>query len=254
MIINGMNKTTENAGQTIINQKEDSLSKHLQKQIKEAEVQLQELVNEKDMPVEVKMNRRQEIQKQISDLTQQLRQHKIELRKAEQKEKSESLDKMLGGNKQSKINKEKEQKNGLSQEKMQAMISADISMDIAQVKGKVANEKRGQINVLKSEIKQDEMLGVDTKAKREQLMEAEIAVGELTGEQISTLAEATQKLKDADESEKEDKDNIKKTKRLKSNEDDKKKELEKDMNGMMKDNMVTEMQTGQNYKSVDVYL
>ena len=47
-------------------------------------------------PFEEKMKKRQEIQQQIADLNNQLRQHQIEQRK-EQQAKKTSMDDMLGG-------------------------------------------------------------------------------------------------------------------------------------------------------------
>ena len=52
----------------------DSFSKSIHNQISNAQKQLQELSENKDMSMEEKMKRRQEIQQQITDLNNQLRQ------------------------------------------------------------------------------------------------------------------------------------------------------------------------------------
>ncbi|MDE7206837.1 MAG: FlxA-like family protein, partial [Lachnospiraceae bacterium] len=65
----------------------DSYSKSLQKQIADAQKQLQELSGNEEMSAEIKMKKRQEIQKQISDLNMQLRQHQMEERRKAQQEK-----------------------------------------------------------------------------------------------------------------------------------------------------------------------
>ena len=64
-----------------MDQTTDSVSKNIRDQIANAQKQLQEISSNKEMSVEQKMKRRQEIQQQISDLNNQLRQHQIEQRK-----------------------------------------------------------------------------------------------------------------------------------------------------------------------------
>ena len=59
----------------------DSVSKNIQNQIANAQNQLQELSANENMSAEEKMKKRQEIQQQITDLNNQLRQHQIEQRK-----------------------------------------------------------------------------------------------------------------------------------------------------------------------------
>ena len=67
-----------------MDQTTDSVSKNIRDQIANAQKQLQEISSNKEMSVEQKMKRRQEIQQQISDLNNQLRQHQIEQRKQQQ--------------------------------------------------------------------------------------------------------------------------------------------------------------------------
>ena len=81
-------------GQMGMNQTTDSYSRNIQNQIANAQKQLQELSSNKDMTLEEKMNKRQEIQQQINDLNVQLRQHQMEQRR----EKQYSFDDMIGGN------------------------------------------------------------------------------------------------------------------------------------------------------------
>ena len=53
----------------------DPETKSLQKQIAEKQKQLQELSSNQEMSMEEKMKKRQDIQKEITDLKNQLRQH-----------------------------------------------------------------------------------------------------------------------------------------------------------------------------------
>lgn len=57
---------------------------------------LQELSSNQELSLEEKMKKRQEIQQEISSLTQQLRQHQIELRKQQQNKSSNSVDELTG--------------------------------------------------------------------------------------------------------------------------------------------------------------
>lgn len=72
------------ATQSAANQSSDALSKSLQKQITEKQAQMQELSANQELSVEEKMKKRQELQQQIFELQNQLRQHEIELRKEAQ--------------------------------------------------------------------------------------------------------------------------------------------------------------------------
>ena len=79
------------------------------------------------MSVEQKMKRRQEIQQQISDLNNQLRQHQIEQRKQQQEQKMSKDEGMNRENQEGLAAKENLPKTGLTQDSMKAMISADLS-------------------------------------------------------------------------------------------------------------------------------
>ena len=63
-----------------IGQGADSYSKNIQNQIADAQKALQELSSNENLTMEEKRQKRQEIQQEIADLNQQLRQHQIEQR------------------------------------------------------------------------------------------------------------------------------------------------------------------------------
>ena len=71
MAINGINGTNAGVGAMKMTQATDSVSKNIQNQIANAQKQLQELSSNKDMSLEEKMKKRQEIQQQITDLNNQ---------------------------------------------------------------------------------------------------------------------------------------------------------------------------------------
>lgn len=127
----------------------DAYSKSLQKQIMDAQKQLQELSGNEEMTSEMKMKKRQELQKQISDLNMQLRQHQMEERRKAQQEKQEKQAK-----RQPQKNKEDEA-GGLSKGSMQAMISAEGSLKFAKQQGSMANQMQNGADIKRSEIKRD---------------------------------------------------------------------------------------------------
>ncbi len=90
MTVNGIGGANGNmqAGRSGMKLQKDSVSKNIQNQIANAQKKLQELSSNENMTIEDKMKKRQEIQQQITDLNQQLRQRQIEQRKEMQQNKS----------------------------------------------------------------------------------------------------------------------------------------------------------------------
>ncbi len=195
MTINGINGASAQVGQMGMNQATDSYSRNIQNQIANAQKQLQELSSNEEMTLEEKMKKRQEIQRQISDLNMQLRQHQMEQRRAavsgseKQQAKSSSMDEMSGGTNTKAGGKSA----GLSQAGMKAMISAETSMKQAKVHGSVATEMRGRANVLKAEMKQSG----STEAKAAELADLEQKAENATASQMNTLVEANKAVEEA---------------------------------------------------------
>ena len=81
MRINGFSGTNTQTGTMGMTQGNDSVSKNIQNQIANAQQKLQDLSSNEEMSLEDKMKKRQEIQQEINNLNQQLRQHQIEQRK-----------------------------------------------------------------------------------------------------------------------------------------------------------------------------
>ena len=84
MKINGFNGTNTQTGAMGMAQANDSVSKNIQNQIANAQQKLQDLSSNEELSLEDKMKKRQEIQQEITNLNQQLRQHQIEQRKEQQ--------------------------------------------------------------------------------------------------------------------------------------------------------------------------
>lgn len=195
MKINGLNGASTQVGGINLMQSKDSVSKNIQNQIANAQKQLQELSSNKEMSVEEKMKKRQEIQQQITDLNNQLRQHQIEQRKEQQVKKS-SMNDMLGGSKQT-ASKVGNQGTGLSQASMKAMISADSAMAQAKKQGSVAGQMEGKAGVLEAEIKLDAARGGNVEKKKEELAEAQQKATQAESAQMNTLSNANKELEAA---------------------------------------------------------
>ena len=191
MKINGFNGTNTQTGVMGMAQANDSVSKNIQNQIANAQQKLQDLSSNEELSLEDKMKKRQEIQQEITNLNQQLRQHQIEQRKEQQSKKS-SMDDMVAGTKNTSAKKE----TSLSQAGMRAMISADSSIKQAKVQGSMATQMEGRAGVLESEIKQDAGKG-NTEKKEEELADLQAKAQSATAAQMSSLSDANRSMEEA---------------------------------------------------------
>lgn len=177
----------------------DAQSKNIRKQIEDAQRKLQEISSNGEMSSEEKMKKRQEIQKQISDLNMQLRQHQAEVRRQQQAEKR-AAESQSGGDR-----KPGEQTAGLRTAGMEAMISADSSVKQARVQNGAAAKMEGRAGVLEAEIKQDGRTGGVTQAKEAELAEARQKAAEAEASGMETLKDANRKMREASEAERDTK-------------------------------------------------
>ncbi|MCI9139896.1 MAG: hypothetical protein HFI78_09385 [Lachnospiraceae bacterium] len=197
-------------GQSGIYQGGDPVSKQIQRQIADAKKQLTDIASNKEMGMEEKAKKRQELQKLIGDLNNQLRQHQIEQRRAavnqegNKEKKDSSLEEMLGKSKKNRDKKEGDKKQGFSEARMEAIISADSSMKMAKVQGDVSEKMENKVAVLESEIKLDDGRGEGTERKREEADHLEKRAYQAADFQFSTLEEANNKMQEADKKEKEE--------------------------------------------------
>lgn len=169
----------------------DSVSKNIQNQIRNAQKQLQEIGADKNLTPDEKVKKRQEIQQEIATLNQQLQQHQAEKRKAQQEQRAAEKAERQSSQKEQTVT----QNTGISKAGMQTMLSADTSLKQAKIQGNVANRMENRADVLKAEIKQDG--GQDTSAKKAELAELQQKAETAEAAQMSTLAEANQTLTEA---------------------------------------------------------
>ena len=184
----------------------DPYSKNILNQIAGKQKELQNLSKSENMPLEEKMKKIQEIQKEITDLNNQLRQHQIEQRIKQQQKKSSSMDNKQDGTNNKHTN---DKKNGSSISKagMMTLISADSYIKQAKVQGSVATNLRGRIGVLESEIKSDKGRGANTEKKEAELADMQERLHNTINSQISTLANADKVMKEASKEEQTSKEN-----------------------------------------------
>lgn len=178
------------------NQQMDSYSKSLQEQINNANEQLQSLGEDKEMSIDEKMKKRQEIQKQITDLQNQLRQHQIEQKKENRQSKGSSMEDMLGGKQTAKSSKAAK---GISTTSMKALISADSAINQVEAVGAVKANLKGEAGILETEIKLDSARGKDVEKKQEQLAVLESRNRDVESAQLEVLNRADKELDKAAE-------------------------------------------------------
>ncbi len=214
MNIAGMNKTREGMQSGMKLKKSmqtDSISKNIQGQIANAQKKLQDVFADKEMSLEDKMKKKQEIQQEIANLSQQLRQHQMEVRKEKQKKASNASAPCRKGS--------TETGSGLSQASMQAMISADGSMKQARVQGAMVTKLEGRAGVVEGEIRMDKGRGGSTKAKEAELADLKEKAEKATASQLTTLAEANETMEEAAKAEKSTETTEKKTDKTKDKND-----------------------------------
>lgn len=179
----------------------DALSKSLEKQIAEKKSQMQELSANQELSVEEKMQKRQELQQQIFELQNQLRQHEIELRKEAQESQGTQMEDMLGGKRETE--EAGSDATVVSQEGMEAMISADSALSQAKVQGSAGRKLKGEAKTLRTEAKLDSGRGRGADDKLSAAAALEQRAAQAGVSQAKGLKEASEKLSDAAESDRE---------------------------------------------------
>lgn len=202
MKVNGTGTTNMQAGIFSPAGAGDTVSKSLQSQIASAQKQLQELSSDDRMSLGEKMKKRQELQKQVADLNNQLRQHQIEERKKKQQEKEQ---KKTGTDTRQKQSTAQSTGCGLSGETMQAMIGADMSVKQAKIQSSTAGRLEGKARVLETEAKNSSE--VVAERKQEEAGDLQAKVQTAVQAQMDTLAEAKDNLVKAADQNKADAEN-----------------------------------------------
>lgn len=175
------------------NQVADAESKNFQNQIANAQNQLQKISADNTLSPEEKAQKRQEIQKQIVELNNDLRKHQMELRRQQKQQKQDGIQEMLGDG-QNSPSVEGNQTAGISASSMKAIISADLAMNQAKAQGGVSDKLEGRVRVLEGEIKQDAGRGGSTQIKQKEVEELTRKAENAAGRGMSLLSGAMQEM------------------------------------------------------------
>lgn len=234
----------------------DAQTKNIQKQIENAQKQLQELAKNDQLSAEDKMKKRQEINQQISDLNKQLRQHQIDLRKEKLQSTASSTDDLQGGQPKTKNTTQNVKETGLSQAGMMAVISGNSALKQAQVQERVVTNMNGRVGILESEIKLNKSRGASTKSQEAELADTKKNIKDATSSQIEALADANDKMSEADKTDKSDKtdetENNNTAKTATAEDTEREKNGAVPVNDGSKEMVIAEHVTYINYKSIDI--
>lgn len=178
-------------------QQTDAQSKQIQNQIENARKELQQLSQNKDLSIEEKLKKKQELNTKISDLQNQLRAHQQELRAREQQEREAKASRTEVN--RSRMRRDEAATVGISREGMRALIAAGSSMKQADVQGSVAASMEGRAGVLESEISTDAARGSSgsLEKKKEELADIEQKAADATAAQMGSLGEALESAQQA---------------------------------------------------------
>lgn len=169
----------------------DAYSKGIMKEIENIRQQMQELSQNDSMSMEEKMKKKQQLQQRINELNNELRKHQIEQRKQKQEsgaaknESAEPVEKSSRG-------VDNGASGSLSAGNMQAIISADASMEISKAGRRAANELKATAKILKGEIKTGRG---NVEAKEKQLQEVEERAENAMASQMKRMTETVHDLK-----------------------------------------------------------
>lgn len=179
---------------------EDPVAKGIRDKITRAQKELKELSANAEMNMEQKQKKRQELQREISDLTMQLHQHQMEQKQKERQEKMQSMDELMGtassvnGDGRAGRTAGSENGAGFSTVAAEALISADGARKAAQMQGSVASRMEGRAGTLEAEIKLDAARGGNTERKETEIASLRQKARNAQNAQIDILREANDKL------------------------------------------------------------
>ena len=164
-------------------------SKTLQTQITGKQQSLNKLTADAEMTVSEKEKERRKIKQEIAELNRKLRQEQLkeqedsrELKKEQEKKKiiKEELLQELNPKKEDTSASSSESQEDIAQEDTSAttdipvvtlknVLSADSSIKLSKVEEQVSRNADGRQDILAAEIKSDELYGMDTSSKQEEL-------------------------------------------------------------------------------------
>lgn len=175
----------------------DSVSKGIQNEISGIQQQMQELSSKKDIPVDEKMKKRQELQQEMRKLSAELRRRQEQISREQRKESAAAEKKNAGGAEKDTKEDTKKDDEKISAEAayagFKAMVSGNMSVDQIKTRGKVVAQIENGIAILKGEISQDELRGMNVDKKRSDLEKQEEKAQKAAASQFSDIGETMRK-------------------------------------------------------------
>ena len=175
--VNSKNMQTQMQSNTL-----NSATKAIQTKLARAEKQLNDLPYNQKMSVEEREKKIQEVQKEIQELHRKLKQQELEEERRKQKEDAQAIRNEIATEKEEQENRSKEDNSVNIKEDatksidiMKPMVSAEALISSFTVQRDMAVKMQNQANILKTEIKLDQMHGIDTTAKEKRQKELEMA-------------------------------------------------------------------------------
>lgn len=232
----------------------DAETKSFQNQIANAQTQLQKLSANREMSSEEKAEKRQEIQKQIMELNNMLREHKMEMRRKKQQQAAEEAaksDKQQKEQKQDDQNKSVEEKlveekpqitetNGLSSKRVKSIVAANSTIDRVKSQESISKNLKSRVRILETEINQAQQNGGYVDAKNGEIESLENKVEKISGAKMNIISSAIKEIrKVTDEESKNDtkSNNAKESAELPSKDFTTKKQLDMYTKGKMFSNV-----------------
>lgn len=211
--ISGMTAGSAAPQQSLFGEENAEITQY-QRAIDRLKQRLQSMSEDDSLTAEEKMEKRQEIQKQINELNQQIRQAKIEAR--QQKTQGNTMEEMLGGKKEEKSDQKEvlsrkteagsTGRQSMSSDRMQAMISGGNALEQAKAQNGTARSLEGRARILAGEIKMDQSRGCDTKEKEMEQAVLEQRSNEVRAKAAGKMGDAVDHFEEVSEREKAEKE------------------------------------------------
>ena len=190
MNISGIDGIGRNGNQIGAGAGEDAKTKSIKDQIARVQKKLQDLAANEDISLEEKMKKRQELQKQLSDLNSQLRQCQIEQRK-KASEAKQSRQESDGMGSQAKTGRKQEDPEA------EVILTAGAALKQAKVQDGVIAKQKGCAGVLEAEIRLDSSRGRSVEAKQEEPAKVEARMTGTQSLQMENLGRANQAIEES---------------------------------------------------------
>lgn len=210
--ISGMTAGSAAPQQSLFGEENAEITQY-QRAIDRLKQRLQSMSEDDSLTAEEKMEKRQEIQKQINELNQQIRQAKIEAR--QQKTLGNTMEEMLGGKKEEKSDQKEvlsgktetddTDRQSMSSDRMQAMISGGNALEQAKAQNGTARSLEGRARVLAGEIQMDQSRGRDTEEKEAEQAALEQRSNEVRAKAAGKMGDVTDRFEEILEREEEEK-------------------------------------------------